>query len=80
MSLVGITLRKIKPTTKIISRKLHKNLWIEEHTGYKEDVFSRFKWNRFTICSILGFGVLMPAGIFYGSTHKVLRIGKVKEE
>lgn len=43
---------------------VHKNIWIEEHNGIKEDLTNRFEWSGQNIMNSIVFLGLIPCFIY----------------
>lgn len=63
----------LKNTSKSVSRvfrrnfgetAVHKNIWIEEHNGIKEDLTNRFEWSGQNIMNSIVFLGLIPCFIY----------------
>ena len=63
----------LKSTSKTVGRlyrrnfsetAVHKNIWIEEHNGIKEDLTNRFEWNGTNIMNTVIFLGLIPGFIY----------------
>lgn len=52
---------------------VHKNIWIEEHNGIKEDLTNRFQWNGENIMNSIIFLGIVPGFIYLvgKSAHNV---------
>lgn len=72
----------LKNTSKTLSRvyrrnfgetAVHKNIWIEEHNGIKEDLTNRFEWTGENIMNSLIFLGIVPGFIYLvgKSAHNV---------
>lgn len=63
----------LKSTSKTVGRlyrrnfsetAVHKNIWIEEHNGIKEDLTNRFEWSATNIMNSVIFLGLIPGFIY----------------
>ena len=66
-------LTQYRNTSKSVSRvfrrnfgetAVHKNIWIEEHNGIKEDLTNRFEWSGQNIMNSIVFLGLIPCFIY----------------